>query len=515
MAPRTRSVSVWCGEKDNIWLQPRQSRRVRVRIEGTLDQTQRSWAFFPEGKQLARYPNILFPGVCFENVAEQEERETEGYLGNGTVLTLQVLNVGEKSVCLPAGLTVGKVYPLEESMILDSVALEKSEDVFDEIEDELAGGREPDIEPPTVGVLRKKVAELRHLSEKQREQVFELLVRNQGLFALNPNAPGGARVAPHMIEEVPGSKPVFTHGYRLNPKKAAELEKQVKGKLEAGLVVPIKSPYSSPVVLVQKPDGSYRFTCDYRKINAQTIADKMPLPRIDDLLAQLGGNMYFSCLDLSSGFFQIPLHEDSIKKTAFATPSGLYAWTRMPQGLTSSPATFQRAMATFLSGLTGTQACVYLDDIIVMGKDFESHLGSLEEVFNRLRTDGFSLKLKKCHFFQEEAVYLGHVVSRKGRKPLRKNVDTVKDFPVPHGSDKQKVQQTQAFIGLANYYSAYIQDFESKREPLVRLTKKGVCFVWGEEQQEAFDQLKLDLTSYPLLRHPDFSRIHIRNRRQF
>ncbi len=216
--------------------------------------------------------------------------------------------------------------------------------------------------------------------------------------------------------------------------------------------------------------------------------------------------MYFSCLDLSSGFFQIPLHKDSVKKTAFSTPFGLFAWKRMPQGLTSSPATFQRAMAACLSGLTGTQACVYLDDIIVMGKDFGSHLESLREVFKRLKTDGFSLKLKKCHFFQEEATYLGHVVNRLGRKPLKKNVEAVRDFPVPHGTEKQKIQQTQAFIGLANYYAAYIKDFESKRESLVRLTKKGVCFVWGEQQQEAFDQLKLDLTSYPLLRHPDFDR---------
>jgi len=320
-------------------------------------------------------------------------------------------------------------------MILDPVAIAENEGTVDEMEDELLGGREPDQEPPAISVLRKKVAELRHLSEKQREQVFELLAEHQGLFALNPNAPDGARVAPHVIEEVPGSKPVFTHGYRMNPKKAAELEKQVREKVEAGLVVPTKSPYSSPVVLVQKPDGSWRFTCDYRRLNAQTTPDKYPLPRVDDLLAQLGGNMYFSCLDLSSGFFQIPLHKDSVKKTAFSTPFGLFAWKRMPQGLTSSPATFQRAMAACLSGLTGTQACVYLDDIIVMGKDFSSHLGSLREVFKRLKTDGFSLKLKKCHFFQEEATYLGHVVNRLGRKPLKKNVEAVRDFPVPHGTD--------------------------------------------------------------------------------
>ena len=357
---------------------------------------------------------------------------------------VQVLNVGDSSVQLLSGTCLGLAHPHAEVGVFNpmGVGTELEKDELDEYEDELQGGREPDTELPNVEKLREKVGGLTHLTEKQREQVLKLLIEHQDIFAINPNAPPSANVEPHVIQEVAGSRPVYAHGYRMNPKKSAELERQVKEKVEAGLVVPVRSAYASPVVLVKKPDGSFRFTCDYRKLNAQTIPDRHPLPRIDDLLAQLGGNQFFTCLDLSSGFFQIPLDKDSVLKTAFQTPGGLYAWKRMPQGLTNAPAAFQRAMAACLSGLTGSEALVYLDDVCVFSKDFESHVRSLRRVFGRLQADGFSLKLKKCQFFQEECTYLGHIVTRQGTKPHPKNVAAVRDFPEPHGTDKQKVQHS-------------------------------------------------------------------------
>jgi len=332
-----------------MWLKPREARRVRVRVQGALRESGRTWTFLPGGDELARLPSILVPGATFECAPEEEERESEDGrdITGDRILMVQVLNVGDSSVQLLSGTCLGLAHPHAEVGVFNpmGIGMELEKDELDEYEDELQGGREPDTELPNVEKLREKVGGLAHLTEKQREQVLELLIEHQDIFAINPNAPPSANVQPHAIREVAGSRPVYAHGYRMNPKKSAELERQVKEKVEAGLVVPVRSAYASPVVLVKKPDGSFRFTCDYRKLNAQTIPDRHPLPRIDDLLAQLGGNQFFTCLDLSSGFFQIPLDKDSVLKTAFQTPGGLYAWKRMPQGLTNAPAAFQRAMA--------------------------------------------------------------------------------------------------------------------------------------------------------------------------
>ena len=198
-----------------------------------------------------------------------------------------------------------------------------------------------------------------------------------------------------------------------------------------GVIRPSKSPWSSPVVLVGKKDGSTRFCVDFRKVNAVTRKDVYPLPRIDETLDTLGGARYFTTLDLESGYWQVPLKEDDMQKTAFSTHTGLWEFTVMPFGLCGEPALFQLLMEIMLGGLNWESCLVYLDDIIIFSRTFQEHLSRLESVLSRLCTGGLKLKVKKCTFCAPQVEYLGHIVSKDGLRPDESTVSAMQNFPLP------------------------------------------------------------------------------------
>ena len=174
------------------------------------------------------------------------------------------------------------------------------------------------------------------------------------------------------------------------------------------IIRPSTSPWSSPIVLVSKPDGSTRFCIDYRKVNLVTKKDAYPLPRIDDTLNALGGAKYFTTLDLQSGYWQVALEEKSKEVTAFTTSKGHWEFNVLPFGLTNAPATFQRLMDLVLTGLHWSECLVYLDDIIIFGRTFDEHLSRSRTVLERLNQAGLTLKPSKCQWARNEVKYLGH-----------------------------------------------------------------------------------------------------------
>jgi hypothetical protein len=279
------------------------------------------------------------------------------------------------------------------------------------------------------------------------------------------------------------------------------MREMVTNMLSRGVIQPSNSPWSSPVVIVAKKDGSKRFCVDYRKLNAITKTDAYPLPRIDDALDVLAGMKYFASLDLLSGYWQVKMSDDSVEKTAFCTPDGLFEFTVMPFGLCNAPGTFQRLMESVLSGLIPEKCLLYIDDILVVGRTFEEHLQNLREVLTRLREAGLRLKPRKCHLCQRKVKYLGYIVSADGISADPEKVAAVKDFPTP-----LDLKSLRSFLGLASYYRRFIPCFSSMGQPLYALTRKDAPFVWTGSCEEAFRRLKNLLTDAPILSYPDFEK---------
>ena len=238
--------------------------------------------------------------------------------------------------------------------------------------------------------------------------------------------------------------------------KRTEIEHQVAELLADGVVEESCSPWASPVVHVKKKGGQWRFCVDYRRLNAVTVKDSHPLPRVDDSLDALAGSAWFSTLDFSNGYWQVEMAEEDREKTAFTTGRGLYQWRAMPMGLTNSPAMFQRMMVLILRGLPWHICMVYLDDILIYNRTFTEHLLHLDEVLSRIQLAGLKLNPRKCHFARDHVVFLGHVVSRDGIQPDPRNTDKVRTWPTP-----RTPSEVRAFVGLCSYYRRFVCGFSS------------------------------------------------------
>ena len=338
------------------------------------------------------------------------------------------------------------------------------------------------------------------LSEEKRKLVRKILLKYQEVFSKH-GEPGRTSLAYHYIYT--GDYPPLNQPPRRIPHhQRPEMEAQLQDMLEKGVITPSSSPWSSPIVLTTKKDGTTRCCVDFRRLNKVTRKDAYPLPRIDDSLDSLSGSEWFSTLDLTSGYWQVEVAPEDRHKTAFtAGPgSGLYQFNTMPFGLCNAPATFERLMERVLAGLQWQTCLVYLDDIIIFSKTFEDHLERMGTIFERLSGAGLKLKPKKCHLFQEKVLYLGHVVTKEGISTDPTKVDRVKDWPIPHS-----VKETRSFLGLCGYYRRFVKDFSKIASPLHRLTQKDSKFFWNSDCQTGFERLKNLLTTSPILTFPDFS----------
>ncbi|CAF1253603.1 unnamed protein product [Rotaria sordida] len=312
----------------------------------------------------------------------------------------------------------------------------------------------------------------------------------------------------HVIKLLPASQPCNLPPYRIAPARRQVVEENLQEMLKDNIIVPSKSPWASPVVLAPKKDGTLRFCIDYRKLNAMTIRDAYPIPRIDDTLDSLQEAKFISTLDLRTGYWQVEMDEKSRQKTAFITHKGLFEFKVMPYGLTNAPATFQRLMDIVLAGLKWQCCLVYIDDVIVYSPTFEQHIEDLKRVFEALRSANLTLKTSKCHFCRRETKYLGHIITSDGVKPDPDLVKSVVDFPRP-----QTIRDVQSYLGLTGYYRRFIQNYARIAEPLIkqlRFTVTGNHHLrWSNECTEAFNTLKKKLTTAPIMNTPNFEQLFI------
>ncbi|GBG85291.1 hypothetical protein CBR_g39859 [Chara braunii] len=316
----------------------------------------------------------------------------------------------------------------------------------------------------------------------------------------HPGLPQGTVPRPiqHRIEIEPRSITPKGAVYRMSPWELEELRKQLDELLEKGWIRPSSSPFGAPVLFVPKKEGELRMCIDYRGLNAITVKNVEPLPRIDDLLDRVQGCRYFFKIDLKSGYHQIEVHPDDQYKTAFLTRYRHYEFLVMPFGLTNAPATFQRCMNDLFRPWLDRFFVVYLDDILVFSKTLEEHQGHLRQVLEKLREANFKINAKKCEWAKTQVLYFGHVLDEEGIKLEDSKIAAIRDWPTP-----RTLTELRSFLGLANYCRKFVRNFSTIAAPLRRLLRKETILKWDKDCTSATEKLKQALIEYPVLRVAD------------
>ena len=313
------------------------------------------------------------------------------------------------------------------------------------------------------------------------------------------------RATEHHIPLEPGTKPIRAMPYRKGPWMREMVAKEVEKILNAGVIEPANTEWASPVVLVPEKDGSLRFCVEYRRLNAKTLADSYPLPRMDGCIDSLVYAAVFTTLDCNSGYWQIPVASENQDETTFTTYMGTFRHLRMPFELRGAPATFQRALDIILSRVRWQICLVYLDDVIVFSfRTHAEHAKHLDAVLGLLRSAGISLKLKKCSFFQPYLHYLGHVISPGKLSVAEAAAHAFKTFKFP-----RTLTQARSFLGACNVYRCIVKGFAKIARPLTDMTRKDADPDYDNPtaaQVQAFEDLKSRMIAPPILALPRYGR---------
>lgn len=425
---------------------------------------------------------------------------------NGSVVPVRVMNPTSVGIEVRAGVTIG--YAQE---VIEVCTIATENDRFSEVDCPMGimsiKDEELEESPRPGDICKGQLPE--HLHElyddicenvtdsEELQNILKLLSDFQGSFSKGKDDLGQTSIVEHAIDTA-DAHPIKQRPRRTPLAFRGEEEKEIKSMLERGVIQPSTSPWSSCVCLVRKKDGTPRFCIDYRLINAITVKDSYPLPRISDCLDSLAGATCFSTMDLLAGYWQIRVKESDRPKTAFVTKSGLYEFLLMPFGLVNAPSTFERCMETVLRGLQWTTCLIYLDDVIVFSDSVKDMTSRLSIVLKRLMAAGLKLKPSKCKFYQKKVEFLGHVVSKDGIATNPEKISAVVSWPAP-----TSVTEVRSFLGLCSYYRKFIRNFARVSAPLTNLTKKDVPFKWDQTAQNAMDVLKDCLVTAPILSYPD------------
>ena len=371
-------------------------------------------------------------------------------------------------------------------------------------------------------------ADLSHLPPEERAD-FEKLLRDEcHLFAKDDTDIGAIpelQMEINLTDEFP-----VNEAYRHLPRKLYDdVKSYLNDLIINGWIRESKSSYASPIVCVRKKDGSMRLCVDYRKLNLKMIPDRHPIPRVQDLLDGLGGQKYFTTLDMAKAYHQGFVKEACRKYTAFATPWALYEWLRIPFGLKNAPAAFQRYICRALMGLLDRVCLAYLDDILVYGKTLGEHKANLRKVFRRLRAKGIKLRVDKCFFAMKEVRYLGRLVSEHGYRPDPEDIKALEKFR----ESPKNVGEVRSMVGFLSYYRGHVENFAKKMKPVYDLIKwkdspglgskggkkgksgggydKRAPVVWSDTLQAIIDDVIDTLQSPSVMAYPDFDKPFILN----
>lgn len=295
-----------------------------------------------------------------------------------------------------------------------------------------------------------------------REILQEFIVLFQEPTTLPP-----ARYCDHEVPLLPNAKPVNVGPYRYSHEKKNVIERMVQEMLDSGIITPGTSPFASLVLLVPKKDFTWRFCVDYKALNAITVKNKFHIHVVEDIFSELAGYMYYSKIDLRSGYHQVRMKVGEEYKIAFRTHQSLFEFRVMPFGLTNAPTTFQALMNNVLKLFLRKFVLVFFDDILIYSPDMESHLLHLRQVFQVMKENKLYAKMNKCSFAQPQTEYLGHVISHEGLQIDPTKIEAVKQWPKP-----KYVKEMRGFLGLTGYYRRFIRGYGVISRPLSNMRKK-------------------------------------------
>nr|XP_054770418.1 uncharacterized protein LOC129278235 [Lytechinus pictus] len=352
--------------------------------------------------------------------------------------------------------------------------------------------------------LQKEFVSHVHVDERLdkdcKDEVRDLLCEYQDVFTDVPKKTSVAECKIHLTS----NEPVRSPPYRVPQAVEGEIRKEVESMLKLGVIEPSDSPYAHPIVMVRKPDGSNRFCIDFRRLNKITVFDPEPMPNQQGLFASLAKSKYFSKIDLTKGYWQIPMKESDKAKTAFLTPIGQYQFKYMPFGLVTAGAQFTRMMRIVLKDIPNVVN--YIDDILVYTETWEEHVETVEKVLCKLREANLAARPSKCFIGFSSIDFLGHELGDGAIHTSSRLTQKVIETPRPENK-----KQVRSFLGLTGYYRDYIPGYADLALPLTNLTRKGSPgkVKWGMEEEEAFHKLKDCLTKPPVLKLPDFDKMFI------
>jgi hypothetical protein len=346
----------------------------------------------------------------------------------------------------------------------------------------------------------KESLQIGEMEPADRDLVIALLRQHADIVEKKEGCPQLAKTTVEHHINTGDAAPIMQRRRRHAVNENQVVDDNVDNMLKDGVVEPGSGAWGFPVVHVRKKDGTVRFCIDYRALNAVTVKDVYPLPRVDETLEALFGSMRFTSLDLHAGYWQLAVAQQDRPKTAFTTRRGLFQFCRMPFGLCNAPGTFQRLMDCVLRGLTWVCCLVYLDDVIIFSKSTVArHVVELAVVLERLSAAGLSLKAAKCSFAETKMEYLGHDLTTEGIQPTPRLVKAVADFPRPRDA-----AEVRRFVALAGYYRRFLPSFGARMSPLTKLLRKASERRWGSEQEEAFAWAKAGLSRRPVLVYPNY-----------
>ena len=324
------------------------------------------------------------------------------------------------------------------------------------------------------------------LDQDQRREIEGLLNQFQDVMT---DVPGRTHLATHKIVLVT-EEPFHTRPYKLPYALRSDIGVELEEMKKMDVIEPSTSPYQMPMVVVKKPDGKCRLCLDFRKLNSCTIFDSEPMPDPDHLFANLAGSNYYTKLDMSRGYWQVPLDEKSKQYTAFATDEGLFQFKVMAFGLVNAPATYNRLMRKVLQGMRGVGH--FLDDILIYSSSWDDHVKQLKGVLERLQGAGLTARPSKCYIGMQRLDYLGHVIGKDVVQPQPGKVEKLRNAVRPTTK-----KELRSFLGFSGYYRSFIPHYSTVASPLTDLIKKGRPnqLEWGEDQERAFNSLKRSLSS--------------------